>query len=138
MTESQPNYALSTKVSSSFSDTVERVRAALATQGFGVVSEIDIQATLKKKIDVDVPAQLILGACNPQHAHRAMQAEPSVSVLLPCNVVVREAGDGSGTIVEMIDPQTMVQITDNPEMRAVADEIGKMLDAALTEIKAAA
>jgi uncharacterized protein (DUF302 family) len=138
MNSSGASYALTTKVSTPFAETVEKVRAALATQGFGVVSEIDIQATLKKKIDVDVPAQLILGACNPNYAHQAMQAEPSISVLLPCNVVVRDAGDGSGTIVQMIDPQTMVDVTANPDMHAVANEVGKMLNAALAEIKAAA
>lgn len=138
MNGSGAGYALTTKVAMPFAETVEKVRAALATQGFGVVSEIDIQATLKKKIDVDIPPQLILGACNPNYAHRAMQAEPSISVLLPCNVVVRAAEDGSGTIVEMIDPQTMVDVTENQDMHAVAEEVGKMLNAALAEVRAAA
>jgi uncharacterized protein (DUF302 family) len=129
-------YALTTKVNAPFAETVERVRGALATQGFGVVSEIDIAGTLKKKIDVDVPPQLILGACNPRHAYRAMQAEPSISVLLPCNVVVREVEDG--TLVEMINPQTMVEVTNNAEMRAVADEVSAMLGAALSELEQAA
>src|SRR5450756_3067007 len=95
-------YAISTTLDQGIDETLSAVRAALADQGFGVLTEIDLAATLKKKLDVDIPPQVILGACNPPFAHRALQAEPSIGLLLPCNVVVRSAGEGR-TIVEAID-----------------------------------
>ena len=126
-------YGLSATVDRPFDDVVEEVKAALADQGFGVLTEIDIKATLKKKLDVDVDAQVILGACNPTFAHHALQVEPSIGLLLPCNVVVRAAGDS--TVVEMINPQTMVEITDNPEIAAVADQVTGLLRAALDAVR---
>jgi uncharacterized protein (DUF302 family) len=110
------------------------VRDALAVQGFGVLTEIDIKATLKKKLDVDVPAQVILGACRPPLAHEALQAEPSIGLLLPCNVVVRETEDG--TVVEAVDPQTMVALTDNAGLQPVADEAAERLGKALAALSA--
>lgn len=127
-------YALSTTVSTPYAETVEAVRAALGEQGFGVLTEIDIKATMKKKLDVDVPAQVILGACRPPLAHAALQAEPSVGLLLPCNVVVRESE--VGTVVEALDPQTMVAITDNGDLRTVADEAKERLEKALASLSA--
>ncbi|MCW2839923.1 MAG: transporter [Aeromicrobium sp.] len=88
-----------------YDDTVALMRAQLAEAGFGVLTEIDIKATLKTKLDVDVEPQIILGACRPQLAHAAMQADPSIAALLPCNVVVR--ADGNQTIVEAFDPMAM-------------------------------
>lgn len=125
-------YALTTTLERPFDVVVEEVKEALAEQGFGVLTEIDIKATLKKKLDVDVPDQVILGACNPRYAHQALQAEPSIGLLLPCNVVVR--ADGSATTVEMINPQTMVDVTANPQMTAVADQVTALLQAALDEV----
>lgn len=125
-------YALTTTLERPFDVVVEEVKEALAEQGFGVLTEIDIKATLKKKLDVDVPDQVILGACNPRYAHHALQAEPSIGLLLPCNVVVR--ADGSATTVEMINPQTMVDVTANPQMTAVADQVTALLQAALDEV----
>lgn len=126
-------YGLSTSLDRPFDVVVEQVKAALAEQGFGVLTEIDIKATLKKKLDVDVDDQVILGACNPTFANRALQIEPSIGLLLPCNVVVRS--QGGSTIVEMINPQTMVEVTDNPEMAEVADSVTALLEAALAAVR---
>jgi uncharacterized protein (DUF302 family) len=128
------SYALGTTVSAPYDQTVEAVRAALGENGFGVLTEIDIQATLKKKLDVDVPAQVILGACRPPLAHEALQAEPSIGLLLPCNVVVRETADG--TVVEAVDPQTMVALTGNDALQQVADDAKQRLEKALAALSA--
>jgi len=128
------SYALSTTLTTPYGETVEAVRAALGEQGFGVLTEIDIKATLKQKLDVDVPAQVILGACRPPLAHAALQAEPSIGLLLPCNVVVRETEDG--TVVEAVDPQTMVAMTDNGDLQTVADEAKERLEKALASLSA--
>jgi uncharacterized protein (DUF302 family) len=128
------SYAISTTVSTPYAETVEAVKAALGEQGFGILTEIDIKATLKKKLDVDVPAQVILGACRPPLAHQALQAEPSVGLLLPCNVVVRESGEG--TVVEAVDPQTMVDMTKNDGLKSVADEAKERLEKALASLSA--
>lgn len=126
------SYGITKTVNRPFADVVADVRSSLAEQGFGVLTEIDITATLKKKLDVDVPNQIILGACSPSHAHRALQADASIALLLPCNVVVRSAG--ASTIVEAIDPQTMVELSSAPEMKDVADEVGAKLRAALDAV----
>src|SRR5690349_21609688 len=119
-------YALSTTVERGFDDTLTATREALAEQGFGVLTEIDLKATLKAKLDVDVAPQVILGACRPPLAHAALQAEPSVGLLLPCNVVVRSV-DESTTLVEALDPQVMVGLTNNTALTDVADEAGRRL-----------
>jgi len=126
-------YALSTTVERGFDDTLTATREALAEQGFGVLTEIDLKATLKAKLDVDVAPQVILGACRPPLAHAALQAEPSVGLLLPCNVVVRSV-DESTTLVEALDPQVMVGLTDNTALTDVADEAGRRLSAALDSL----
>jgi uncharacterized protein (DUF302 family) len=115
--------------------TVTRVREALADQGFGVLTEIDIRATLKTKLDVDVASQVILGACRPELAHRALQAVPSVAALLPCNVVVRDLEDGT-TLVEAVDPDAMMSVVEDPdgELAAVAADARTRLDAALAAL----
>ncbi|HEX6246272.1 MAG TPA: DUF302 domain-containing protein [Nocardioidaceae bacterium] len=127
-------YALSTTVSTPYAETVEKVREALGEQGFGVLTEIDIKATLKKKLDVDVPSQVILGACRPPLAYQSLQAEESIGLLLPCNVVVRESD--AGTVVEAVDPQTMVQMTENDDLQSVADEAKERLEKALASLSA--
>jgi len=124
------SYALTTTVHRSFADTLDATRASLSDQGFGVLTEIDIRATLKAKLDVDVPAQVILGACRPPLAYAALQAEPSVGLLLPCNVVVRYLDDET-TVVEALDPKVMVSLTHNGALSLVADEAGRRLAAAL-------
>jgi uncharacterized protein (DUF302 family) len=126
------SYGLSATVDRPYATVVDEVKEALAEQGFGVLTEIDIKATLKKKLDVDVENQVILGACNPKYAHHALQVEPSIGLLLPCNVVVRSSGDS--TIVEMINPQTMVDVTANAEVAAVAGEVTALLEAALAKV----
>lgn len=126
-------YALSTTVERGFDETLAATREALGEQGFGVLTEIDLKATLKAKLDVDVAPQVILGACRPPLAHAALQAEPSVGLLLPCNVVVRSV-DESTTLVEALDPQVMVGLTDNTALTDVADEAGRRLAAALNSL----
>lgn len=124
------SYALTTTVHRSFADALDATRISLTEQGFGVLTEIDIQATLKAKLDVDVPAQVILGACRPPLAYTALQVEPSVGLLLPCNVVVRYL-DEETTVVEALDPQVMVSLTQNDALSPVADEARRRLAAAL-------
>jgi uncharacterized protein (DUF302 family) len=126
-------YALSTTVEQPYDDVVARVRAALTDQGFGVLTEIDLQATMKSKLDADIAPQMILGACRPPLALAALQAEPSIGLLLPCNVVVR-ALDQTTTAVEAVDPQTMVSMTDNPALQEVADDAAQRLTAALDSL----
>ena len=99
-------YGTTVVVDRPFNDVVAAVRVALSDQGFGVLTEIDVQATMKAKLDADLSPYLILGACNPPLAYRALQAEPSVGLLLPCNVIIRQTDQG--TLVEAIDPMTMV------------------------------
>ena len=124
------SYTLTTTVRRSFSETLDATRVSLTDQGFGVLTEIDIQATLKAKLDVDIPAQVILGACRPPLAYAALQAEPSVGALLPCNVVVRYLDDET-TVVEALDPKVMVTLTHNDALSLVADEAGRRIAAAL-------
>jgi uncharacterized protein (DUF302 family) len=115
-----------------FAETVARVRAALAGQGFGVLTEIDVTATMRAKLGEQMEDYVILGACNPPSAHQALGIDRSLGLLLPCNVVVR-AGS-AGTIVEALDPQVMVTLTGRPELKPVADEVARRLAAALAEL----
>ncbi len=116
-----------------FDDAVLAIRSALQTQGFGILTEIDVQATLKKKLGVDYPRTLILGACNPKLAHRALTAEPDVAALMPCNVVVRETTDGAVDVVAM-DPLVLTELLKHPTIVAVAKDGAARLDAAFREI----
>ncbi len=113
-------------ISGPFASAVEKVTAALKDEGFGVLSDIDIQKAMKEKLGVEMLEYRILGACNPPLAHRALQAEPEIGLLLPCNVTVREGNDGKVNI-GFLDPQTMVQMTSNPEVAKVADDAGERL-----------
>ncbi|WP_306184827.1 MULTISPECIES: DUF302 domain-containing protein [unclassified Streptomyces] len=115
-----------------FATAVERVREALSAQGFGILTEIDVTATLKAKLDQDMEEYVILGACNPTLAHRALDADRSIGLLLPCNVVVRTEGDR--TAVQALDPDTMVAITGLDALRPIADEATRRLDAALASL----
>lgn len=124
--------ALTTKTSLGFEEAVNRVRQALADQGFGVLTEIDVQATMKAKLDVDVEPYVILGACNPTLAHTALELEPSIGLLLPCNVTVRI--EDSVTVVQAMDPQLLVTVVDKPGLKAVADEAGARLAEALAQL----
>jgi uncharacterized protein (DUF302 family) len=119
-----------------FEDAVQRTRDALSEQGFGVLTEIDVQATLKNKLDEDMEPYLILGACNPHLAHQALGVQRDIGLLLPCNVVVRREGDR--TLVQALDPQVMVSLPDLPALQGVADEAGRRLRAALDDVAGAA
>lgn len=131
---SQPaDYVLSTILAGDFDAITLKTREALAKQGFGILTEIDVRATLKKKLDVDHPRMVILGACNPPLAHRALTSDPYVSVLLPCNVVVRELPDGS-VEVAAINPQVLATLIPNAEIAQVAAEADRRLKLALEEV----
>jgi uncharacterized protein (DUF302 family) len=126
-------YAMSIRLSAQFAPAVERVRAALSQQGFGVLTEIDMRATLREKLDTEIEDYVILGACNPPLAYQAIEVDRAVGLLLPCNVVVR--ADGPGTVlVQTLDPQVMVQLTGQAELRPMADEATRRLRAALDEL----
>ena len=127
------SYGTSVTLTDSFDNVTSRVKEALAGQGFGVLTEIDVKATMKAKLDEDVDPYLIFGACNPALAHRALTAEPSLGLLLPCNVIIRATE--AGTVVEAIDPMTMVQFTGNPQLQSVADEAAVKLSAALDTLR---
>ena len=127
-------YTLTTTVQRPYDETVEAVREALGEQGFGVLTEIDIKATLKKKLDVDVAPQIILGACRPPLAHQALQADPSIGALLPCNVVVRSQ-DESTTIVEAVDPEMMLGMSEQgAALNDVACDAKERLQKALAAV----
>ena len=106
------SYTLTTELAQPYAAAVEAVRAALTQQGFGILTEIDLKATLKTKLDIDVAPQVILGACRPALAYEALSAEPSIAAVLPCNVVVRAVDDAT-TIVEAFDPDAMMRLADN-------------------------
>jgi uncharacterized protein (DUF302 family) len=127
------SYAMTVTVNRAFDDALQATRESLLAQGFGVLTEIDIKATMKAKLDVDIPAQVILGACRPPLALAALQVEPSVGLLLPCNVVVRYLNDDT-TVVEALDPKVMVSLTHNEALSLVADEAGRRLAAALAAL----
>jgi uncharacterized protein (DUF302 family) len=115
-------YALSRVVDLSYEEADRRVRDALQAEGFGILTEIDVSATLEQKLDVDFPKYEILGACNPPLAHQALQAEPDIGLLLPCNVVVRSLADGR-TLVEALDPVVQLAVAENPDLRPLAEDV---------------
>jgi len=127
------DYGITHNVCAPFADTVARVREALKAQGFGVLTEIDVQATLRDKLGEEMEEYLILGACNPPLAHRALAADRRIGLLLPCNVVVR--ADGARTIVEALDPQTMIAVAGQPSLQPFADEAAARLRAALDSLR---
>lgn len=124
------SYSITVRLRAPFTPTVARVRAALKDQGFGVLTEIDVQATLREKLGTEMEDYLILGACNPPLAHHALDTDRDIGLLLPCNVVVRADGPDH-TLVQALDPQVMVQVTGRPELKPVADDATTRLRAAL-------
>jgi N-acetylglucosamine malate deacetylase 2 len=130
------SYGYTTRLQAPFSaDVVDRVRAALKEQGFGVLTEINVQETLQAKLGIEMEGYLILGACNPPLAHQALDIDRQIGLLLPCNVVVRADGP-EATLIQALDPQIMVQITGRPELKAVADDAARRLHAALDQLSA--
>ena len=126
-------FTLATTLERPYEEAVAAVRTALGDQGFGILTEIDLKATLKAKLDVDVAPQVILGACRPALAYEALTAEPSIAAVLPCNVVVR-AVDESTTVVEAFDPDAMMGLADNDALRTVATDAKQRLTAALAAL----
>ena len=123
-------YGFGKCVNLSFDQALAKVTAELQREGFGVLTEIDVAATMKKKLDHNIPPYRILGACNPAFAKRALTAEPSIGLLLPCNVVVRQ--DAAGAVqVEFLDPGMMGQMTDNPEVGPIGTEVREKLQRVL-------
>lgn len=125
--------ALVKQVTSTFEKTVQLTRSALEDQGFGVLTEIDVTTTLKKKLGIDYPKTVVLGACNPSLAHRALVADPNISTLLPCNVVVRETQKGS-VEVAAINPKVQLALVAHPDITAIAAEVDKRVRAVLAAI----
>lgn len=128
-------YTIAVTTDRPYEETLAAVREQLAEAGFGVITEVDLRATLKTKLDVDVAPQVILGACRPQLAHEALQAEPSIAALLPCNVVVRATGEAT-TVVEAFDPAVMTSFVPEPSaaLRAVAEDARTRLVAAVSAV----
>ena len=126
-------YTIRTTVGRPYAETVEAVRTRLGEAGFGVLTEIDLKATLKKKLDVDVAPQVILGACRPALAYEALSVEPSIAAVLPCNVVVRAVNDQT-TLVEAFDPDAMMGLADSDALDAVAADAKQRLTAALAAL----
>lgn len=111
-----------------------KMREALADEGFGILTEIDVTATMKTKLDVDIDPYRILGACNPQLAYKALSVEQNIGLLLPCNVIVYQRG--SGSVIQVLEPTLMAELTDNPELQAVADDARARLERALASVDA--
>jgi uncharacterized protein (DUF302 family) len=129
------SYTLATTVTKPYADAVEATRTALSDQGFGILTEIDLAATLHAKLGVDVPPQVILGACRPPLAYQALTVDPSIAAVLPCNVVVR-AVDETTTVVEAFDPDAMLGLADEPALHEVASDAKARLTAALDALAA--
>jgi uncharacterized protein (DUF302 family) len=125
-------YVFGKTVGLGFDEAIKRVTEELAKEGFGVLTEIDVKATLKKKLDIDVAPYRILGACNPQFAHQAMELEPQIGALLPCNVVVRV--EGSKTRVDIMDPRAVLQLVGRPEIAKIAGEVRERLERVLAAV----
>lgn len=130
--EPMPQYAIVVQSNDSFEATVAAMRAALAEQGFGILCEIDVSATLKKKLDAEYPKTVILGSCNPPLALRALTAAPDIATLLPCNVVVRM--NGEQVEIAAINPMVMASMIAHPEIEAIAKEADKRLRKAMAVV----
>ncbi len=127
------DFGMSGRVDIPIEEALERTRVALAEEGFGILTEIDVAATLKAKLDVYVPQQVILGACNAPLAREGLQIEPDLGLLLPCNVVVRTDEDGH-TLVSALNPETMVSVSSRPELQPIASDAKVRLERALRRV----
>ena len=126
-------YTLSATIAKPYAEVLDATRIALSDQGFGILTEIDLAATMKAKLDVDLPPQVILGACRPPLAYEAIQVDPSIAAVLPCNVVVRALDDGT-TIVEAFDPDAMMGLAGSGALDSVAADAKQRLTAALSAL----
>ena len=138
MTPTNLHYGMRVSVPLAYERAVEVAREELSKEGFGVLTEIDVKATLKKKLDVDFRRYIILGACNPPMAHQALSAERDIGLLLPCNVVVYEGDDATSSVVAAIDPVKQLEISGNTEIGPVADEVRAKLVRVLEGVTASA
>ncbi|MEM1056044.1 MAG: DUF302 domain-containing protein [Bacteroidota bacterium] len=128
-----PSYTFTRVLDADLATADARAREVLAEAGFGVLTEIDMKATMKKKLDVDMPGYTILGACNPPLAHQAVQAEPHIGAMLPCNVILREVGDGQ-TEVSAIDPVASMAAIENDQLGEVATEVRERLQGVIAAL----
>lgn len=135
MIEQTTRYGIGTTVSLPYDQAVERTKEALAAEGFGVLTEIDVAATLKKKLDVDFRPYIILGACNPPLAYRALTAERDIGLLLPCNVVVYADDIPGRSVIAVMDPVEALQLTGNDQIRPVAEDVKARLTRVLEAVE---
>ena len=135
MIEQTTRYGIGTTVPLEYAQAVERTKEALAAEGFGVLTEIDVAATMKKKLDVDFRPYIILGACNPPLAHRALSAERDIGLLLPCNVIVYADDIPGRSVVAVMDPVEALQLTGNEEIRPLAEEVRSRLTRVLEAVE---
>lgn len=136
MTRSTANYTLSVEVPIGYEEAVERTRTELAKQGFGVLTEIDVKATLKKKLDLDFRPYVILGACNPPLAHRALTVERDIGVLLPCNVAVYQGDEPSKSVVVALDPVAQLKLSGNARLEGIAADVRARIARVLSAVAA--
>ena len=131
----EERYYFKTILDTPYEQAVEKVREALAAEGFGILTEIDVKATLKEKIDVDFRPYIILGACNPPFAHKTLQVEEQIGLMLPCNVVVQEAA-GGGSVVAALNPLVAMEAVENPDLEPIAREVTDKLRRVIEALEA--
>ena len=135
MLQHTTRYGISTTVSLPYAQAVERTRDALANEGFGILTEIDVAATLRKKLETEFRPYIILGACNPPLAHRALEAELEIGLLLPCNVIVYAADDPEHTVVAALDPVEALSLSGNDAIQPIAEDVRRRLQRVLTTVE---
>ena len=135
MIEQTTRYGMSTTIPVAYDEAVARARSALANEGFGILAEMDIAATLKAKLNVDFRPYVILGACNPPLAHRALMAEPDIGLLLPCNVIVYAADEPGQSVVAAMDPVEALALTGNDSIRPIAEDVRARLRRVLESVE---